>query len=145
MQGYFEYMGYCMEDEDKAMFIRAGMLQVCDDDILMPSIPCHGVCPKERKLCSKNRCLESYERKECNGTCIHRDEPCYQICDEAFLSASKLCKGECPEGRKKCGNECIENTSSQIDCNGSCQFPNVLCNGECSAVSYTHLTLPTKA
>ena len=129
VQGYFEYRGYCEEDRIKEGLIYTGRLQVCDDEILSPSIPCHGVCPNRRKLCTKDRCLTSYERKECNGTCIHRDETCYQICDGVSVSASQLCNGECTEGRKKCGNECIENSvNDRIECNGSCRPIRETCN-----------------
>ena len=90
VQGYFEYDGHCEKNDQQQMYIHAGMLHVCNDVILSGGIPCHGVCPKERKLCTNDRCLTSYERKECNGQCIHRDEPCIEspVIDRAECTGS---------------------------------------------------------
>ena len=90
----------------------------------------------------KWKCFPETEYIKLRDSC--RSSRDYQICAGDFLPINEMCNGECPEGRKKCGNECLENTvTDRFECNGSCQQTKKTCNGMCTEVSWSVLSLYT--
>ena len=110
-----------------------------DKTCFSKSNACNGTCIPGYIYCIRSwgiwECLDETQFVKAGDLCKKSDS--WQSCNGTFLSRNVMCNGECPEGTRKCGNECVESTSSQIECNGRCQSPFEICNGDCSEVTIT--------